>query len=190
MKLKELVKKKLNTTNIIGKWKMKGVNKVILVGRLGQDPESRFFPDGSCVANCTLATSEKWKDKQTGEDKERTDWHRLTFNGRIAEIAAEYLTKGSLIYIEGKLITRKWQNQQGQDQYTTEINVRDMQMLGSNNQGQQAKPQQQAPAQQKPQQQGYQPPQQPPGGWNMAQNGGQAPNPQNLNAEFDEDLPF
>lgn len=165
---------------------MKGVNKVILVGRLGQDPENRFFPDGSCVANCTLATSEKWKDKQTGEDRERTDWHRLTFNGRIAEIATQYLTKGSLIYIEGKLVTRKWQNQQGQDQYTTEINVRDMQMLG-NNTGQQAKPQQ-APIQH----QQHKPPQQPPNGWNMAQNGGQAPNPK-INPQepdFEDDLPF
>lgn len=109
----------------------KGINKVILVGNLGQDPEVKFFPNGGAVANTTLATSESWKDKQTGEQKESTEWHRLVFSNRLAEIAGEYLKKGSKVYVEGKLSTRKWQSQQGADQYTTEIKVFEMQMLDS-----------------------------------------------------------
>lgn len=109
----------------------RGVNKVIIVGNLGQDPEVRFFPNGGSVCNVTIATSESWKDKQTGEQKEQTEWHRVSFNNRLAEIAAEYLKKGSKVYIEGSLRTRKWQNQQGQDQYTTEIRANEMQMLDS-----------------------------------------------------------
>lgn len=109
----------------------RGVNKVILIGNLGQDPEQRFFPSGDSVVNVTLATSETWKDKQTGEQKEETEWHRLMFRGKLAEIVAQYLQKGSKIYVEGRLRTRKWQNQQGQDQYTTEILVNNMQMLDS-----------------------------------------------------------
>ncbi|MDN3653326.1 single-stranded DNA-binding protein [Thalassotalea ponticola] len=111
----------------------RGVNKVIIVGNLGQDPEVRFFPNGGAVCNATVATSESWKDKQTGEQKELTEWHRIVFNGRLAEIAGEYLKKGSKVYIEGSLRTRKWQNQQGQDQYTTEIRANEMQMLDSRN---------------------------------------------------------
>lgn len=110
----------------------KGVNKVIIVGNLGQDPDVRFMPNGGAVANFTVATSETWKDKQSGEQKEKTEWHRIVMYQRLAEIAGEYLKKGSKVYLEGRLQTRKWQNQQGQDQYTTEIIVNDMQMLDSN----------------------------------------------------------
>jgi len=107
----------------------KGVNKVILVGNLGNDPEVRYMPNGNAVANLSLATSESWKDQQ-GQMQERTEWHRLTMYRRLAEIAGEYLKKGSQIYVEGKLQTRKWQDQSGQDKYTTEIIVDQMQMLG------------------------------------------------------------
>lgn len=109
----------------------RGINKVIIVGNLGQDPEVRFMPNGNAVANFTVATSETWKDKQSGEQKEKTEWHRIVMYQRLAEIAGEYLKKGSKVYLEGRLQTRKWQNQQGQDQYTTEIIVNDMQMLDS-----------------------------------------------------------
>ena len=112
-----------------------GINKVIILGNLGKDPEVRFMPNGGGVANLTIATSESWKDKQTGEQKEKTEWHRVVMFGKLAEIAGEYLKKGSKVYIEGALQTRKWQNQQGQDQYTTEIVVQGfngtMQMLDS-----------------------------------------------------------
>ncbi|WP_281559758.1 single-stranded DNA-binding protein [Thalassomonas sp. RHCl1] len=118
---------------------MAGVNKVIILGNLGKDPEVRFMPNGGGVANLTIATSETWKDKQTGEQKEKTEWHRVVMFGKLAEIAGEYLKKGSKVYIEGQLQTRKWQNQQGQDQYTTEIVVQGfngtMQMLDSRGQG-------------------------------------------------------
>ena len=113
----------------------RGVNKVIIVGNLGQDPEVRFMPNGSAVANFTVATSETWKDKQTGEQKEKTEWHRIVIYQRLAEIAGEYLKKGSKVYLEGRLQTRKWQNQQGADQYTTEIVANEMQMLDSRGQG-------------------------------------------------------
>ncbi|MEW6984119.1 single-stranded DNA-binding protein [Colwelliaceae bacterium 6471] len=129
----------------------RGINKVIIVGNLGQDPEVRFMPNGSAVANFTVATSESWKDKQTGEQKEKTEWHRIVMYQRLAEIAGEYLKKGSKVYLEGRLQTRKWQNQQGADQYTTEIIVNDMQMLDSRGAGQQAggfQPSAPAPAQQ------------------------------------------
>jgi single-strand DNA-binding protein len=113
----------------------RGVNKVIILGNLGQDPEVRFMPSGGAVANITVATSESWKDKQTGEPKEKTEWHKVALFGKLAEIAGEYLKKGSKVYIEGQLQTRKWQNQQGQDQYTTEVVVQGfngtMQMLDS-----------------------------------------------------------
>ncbi len=114
----------------------RGINKVIIVGNIGQDPEVRFMPNGGAVANFTVATSETWKDKQTGEQKEKTEWHRIVMYQRLAEIAGEYLKKGSKVYLEGRLQTRKWQNQQGADQYTTEIIVNDMQMLDSRGQGQ------------------------------------------------------
>jgi len=113
----------------------RGVNKVIIVGNLGQDPEVRFMPNGSAVANLTVATSETWKDKQSGEQKEKTEWHRIVIYQRLAEIAGEYLKKGSKVYLEGRLQTRKWQNQQGADQYTTEIVANEMQMLDSRGQG-------------------------------------------------------
>ena len=105
------------------------VNKVILVGRLGKDPETRYMPNGEAVTNCTLATSENWKDK-AGEKQEKTEWHNLTFYRRLAEIAGEYLKKGSQVYIEGRIRTRKWQDKDGQDRYTTEIIADSMQMLG------------------------------------------------------------
>lgn len=100
---------------------MSGVNKVIIVGNLGNDPEVKFLPSGGAVANISVATSEEWKDKQTGEAKSKVEWHRVVMFGKLAEIAGEYLKKGSKVYIEGSLQTRKWTNQQGQDQYTTEI---------------------------------------------------------------------
>jgi len=108
----------------------RGINKVIIVGNLGQDPETRYMPSGAAVTNFTVATNESWKDKQTGEQKDRTEWHRVAMFNRLAEIAAEYLRKGSQVYIEGKLRTRKWQGQDGNDRYTTEIIADEMQMLG------------------------------------------------------------
>ncbi|PWG64124.1 single-stranded DNA-binding protein [Sediminicurvatus halobius] len=107
----------------------RGVNKVILIGNLGADPEVRYSPAGSAVTNARLATTDQWRDRQTGEQQERTEWHRLVFFGRVAEVAGEYLKKGSKVYIEGRLQTRKWQGQDGQDRYTTEVVVNDMQML-------------------------------------------------------------
>ena len=109
----------------------RGVNKVILIGNLGADPETRFMPSGGAVTNVNLATSESWKDKQTGQPQERTEWHRVVFFNRLAEIAGEYLKKGSKVYVEGSLRTRKWQGQDGQDRYTTEIVANEMQMLDS-----------------------------------------------------------
>ena len=183
----------------------RGVNKVIIVGNLGQDPEVRFFPNGGSVCNVTIATSESWKDKQTGEQKEKTEWHKVSFAGKLAEIAGEYLKKGSKVYIEGSLNTRKWQNQEGQDQYTTEIRVREMQMLDSRpaNAQQGGYQQQSAPQQSAQQSGGYQ--QQPAkqsGGFQPQGGGGfvnkqghpqqQAPkvNPQEPTIDFDDDIPF
>ena len=108
----------------------RGINKVILVGNCGQDPELKYMPSGGEVTNISVATSEQWKDKNTGENKERVEWHRVVFFNQLAKIAGDYLRKGSQVYIEGSLRTRKWQNQQGQDQYTTEIVGSEMQMLG------------------------------------------------------------
>lgn len=122
----------------------RGINKVILVGNLGRDPEVRYMPNGNAVANLTLATSESWKDKNTGQQQDKTEWHRVVMFRRLAEIAGEYLKKGSQVYIEGKLQTRKWQDQQGTDRYTTEIVADEMQMLGSRAEG--STPAQQAPA--------------------------------------------
>ena len=107
----------------------RGVNKVILIGNIGKDPETRYSAGGGAITNITLATSENWKDKQTGENQERTEWHRVVFFGRLGEIAGEYLKKGSKVYVEGSLRTRKWQDQSGQDRYTTEIVASEMQML-------------------------------------------------------------
>ena len=191
----------------------KGVNKVILVGNLGNDPEVRYMPNGNAVANLSLATSESWKDQQ-GQVQERTEWHRLTMYRRLAEIAGEYLKKGSQIYVEGKLQTRKWQDQQGQDSYTTEIIVDQMQMLGGrggeggggnggyqrpqNNQGgyNQAPAQggyNQAPQQGGGQQGGYNSNQG--GGYNQAPQGGNQGQPKNPpmaepDFDFDDDIPF
>lgn len=109
----------------------RGVNRVILIGNLGQDPTVRYSPNGSAIANITIATTESWKDKNTGEKQEKTEWHRVVFFGRLAEIVGEYLKKGSQIFVEGRLQTRKWQDKDGQDKYTTEIVANEMQMLGS-----------------------------------------------------------
>ncbi len=114
----------------------RGVNKVILVGNLGNEPEHRVLPSGGGVTNISIATSESWKDKNTGEMQERTEWHRVVFFNRLAEIAAEYLRKGSKVYVEGSLRTRKWQDQSGQDRYSTEIIANEMQMLDSRNMAQ------------------------------------------------------
>ena len=149
----------------------RGINKVIIVGNVGGDPETRYMPSGSAVTNLTVATNESWKDKQTGEKKERTEWHRVAMFNRLAEIAAEYLRKGSQVYIEGKLRTRTWQDKDGQDRYTTEIIADEMQMLGGRggsgdfgggNQG---------------------------GGRPQNQGGGNAP-PQPGPDDFDDDIPF
>jgi single-strand DNA-binding protein len=175
----------------------KGVNKVILVGNLGKDPEVRYTPNGKAVANLTLATSESWKD-QSGQVQEKTEWHRVSIFGKLAEIAGEYLRKGSQVYIEGKLQTRKWQNKEGQDQYSTEI-VLDpfngvMQMLGSkggnggngggpNNQSSQAAPSDQGTnAPQRPNQQPANPSQ------NNAPKQGAPLNEPDF--DFDDDIPF
>lgn len=117
----------------------RGVNKVILVGNCGQDPEVKYLPSGGAVANISIATSESWKDKQSGQQQERTEWHRVVFFNRLAEIVGEYVKKGSKLYVEGRLQTRKWQDQNGNDRYTTEIVANEMQMLdsrgGGDNQG-------------------------------------------------------
>src|SRR5471032_3410994 len=152
----------------------RGVNKVILVGNLGQDPEIRYMPNGGAVANMTLATSESWRDKATGEQKEKTEWHRVVLFGKLAEVAGEYLKKGSQVYIEGKLNTRKWTDQAGIEKYTTEIHVNvggTMQMLGGKAEG--GKPAQSGGQQSRPTQQS-QPPQQ----------NNEPP------MDFDDDIPF
>ncbi|WP_426417909.1 single-stranded DNA-binding protein [Aestuariirhabdus sp. LZHN29] len=199
---------------------MRGVNKVIIVGNLGADPEVRYMPNGNAVANLSVATSEQWKDKTTGQPQEKTEWHRVVMFGKLAEISGQYLKKGSKVYLEGKLQTRKWQDQQGQDRYTTEVVVDingQMQMLdgrGDNaSQGggyqQPAKPQ--APQQNQPQG-GYQQPapqqNQPQGGYQQPapqqrqpqpQGGYQQPQGQPAPAQqpapggfddFDDDIPF
>lgn len=126
-----------------------GINKCIILGRLGGDPEVRHLPSGGAVANITIATSESWRDKATGEQREKTEWHRVSLFGKLAEVAGEYLRKGSQVYIEGQLQTRKWQDQDGQDRYSTEVVVQGfngvMQMLGGGQQGgqRQSQPQQQ-----------------------------------------------
>ncbi|WP_261816095.1 single-stranded DNA-binding protein [Vibrio gallicus] len=178
----------------------RGVNKVILVGALGQDPEVRFMPNGNAVANISIATSETWRDKSTGEQREKTEWHRVAIFGKTAEIAGEYLKKGSQVYIEGQLQTRKWQDQSGQDRYTTEVVVQGfngtMQMLGARQgQGGQAPVQNQGGQYNAPQ--GGQ--QQPNQGWGQPQQPQvqQQAKPQapqsNYNEppmDFDDDIPF
>ncbi|GBL03616.1 single-stranded DNA-binding protein [Glaciecola sp. KUL10] len=175
----------------------RGVNKVILVGNLGNDPEVRYMPNGNAVANLSIATSESWKDQQ-GQPQERTEWHKVTMYRRLAEIAGEYLKKGSQIYLEGKLQTRKWQDQSGNDRYTTEVIADQMQMLGGRNEGgnmgggggyQRQQAPQQAP------QGGYQqqsaPPQQG-GGYQQPaqQNTPKPPQTQEPDFDFDDDIPF
>ena len=180
----------------------RGVNKVILVGNLGQDPEVRYMPNGGAVANITLATSESWRDKATGEMKEQTEWHRVVLFGKLAEVAGEYLRKGSQVYIEGQLRTRKWTDQAGAEKYTTEVVVNvggTMQMLGGRQGG--GAPagggQQQQQGGQQQQQGGWGQPQQPQGGNQFS--GGAQSRPQQQSApapsneppmDFDDDIPF
>ena len=163
----------------------KGINKVILVGNLGQDPEVRYMPSGGAVANITLATSEAWRDKQTGENREVTEWHRVVLFGKLAEVAGEYLKKGSQVYIEGQLRTRKWQDQSGQEKYTTEVVVNvggTMQMLGGRGGGNGGQ-------QQSGNNNGWGQPQQPQSG--NAQSGGQQQMPQNNEPPMPiDDIPF
>ena len=178
----------------------RGVNKVILIGNLGNDPEICYMPNGGAVANITIATSESWRDKATGEQREKTEWHRVALFGKLAEVAGEYLRKGSQVYIEGQLQTRKWQDQSGQDRYTTEVVVQGfngvMQMLGGRQGG--------APAggmQQQPQQQGgWGQPQQPamqhqpqynaPQQQQQQQPSQSAPQYNEPPMDFDDDIPF
>jgi len=148
----------------------RGVNKVILVGNLGKDPEVRYMPNGNAIANITLATTESWKDKQSGEQQEKTEWHRIVMFRRLGEIAGEYLKKGSQVYIEGKLQTRKWQDNSGNDRYTTEIVASDMQMLGGRGGGSAGFSSDSAPAQSAPAQ--------------------SAPAPAAAGGDFDDDIPF
>ena len=166
----------------------RGINKVILVGNLGQDPETRYMPSGNAVTNISIATSESWKDKQTGEQQERTEWHRVAFFNRLAEIAGEYLKKGSKVYVEGSLRTRKWQGQDGQDRYTTEIIATEMQMLDSRgDMGGGGYNQQQGGGYSQQNQR----PSQPAQGGNYNQQGGQQPqSPPMDNAMLDDDIPF
>jgi len=158
------------------------INKCEFIGRLGQDPELKYSPSGTAFANLSVGCSEKWKDKQTGEQKEHTEWVRCVASGRLAEVCGEYLRKGALIYVSGKMSTRKWQDQSGQDRYTTEIKIFEMKMLGSKSDGQQQAPQQQGgwgqpqqPAQRAPQQQA---PMQ------------QQPQYNEPPLDFDDDIPF
>lgn len=167
----------------------KGVNKVILVGNCGQDPETKFTTGGNAVTNLSIATSESWKDKNTGQMQERTEWARVVFFGKLAEIVGQYVRKGSKIYIEGKLTTRKWQDQSGQDRYTTEIVANEMQMLDSRQDNKQQALQQQcqqAPQQQAPQRAPNQPPPPP---QNQPQ-GAYAQALQNNGGSFDDDIPY
>ncbi|MCW8347738.1 MULTISPECIES: single-stranded DNA-binding protein [Vibrio] len=183
----------------------RGVNKVILVGNLGNDPEIRYMPNGGAVANITIATSESWRDKATGEQREKTEWHRVALFGKLAEVAGEYLRKGSQVYIEGQLQTRKWQDQSGQDRYTTEVVVQGfngvMQMLGGRQGG--GAPMQQGGMNQGGMQQQSQQPQQ---GWGQPQQPVQQQSAQQQPAQqkpaqqqpqyneppmdFDDDIPF
>ncbi|WP_346052117.1 single-stranded DNA-binding protein [Natronospira elongata] len=150
----------------------RGVNKAIIVGNLGADPETKYTPSGAAVTNIRVATSEQWRDKQTGEQQERTEWHRVVFFGKLAEIAGEYLRKGSKVYLEGRIQTRKWQGQDGVDRYTTEIVANEMQMLDSRSGGGEFS--QRPPAQNQGQQQ--------PAAQSSA--GGMS------DTDFDDDIPF
>ena len=160
----------------------KGVNKVIILGNLGNDPETRFFPDGGAITNASIATSESWKDKQTGQMQEKTEWHRVAFRDRgafkLGQITGEYLRKGSKVYVEGRLQTRKWQDKAGVDHYTTEIIADQMQMLDGKPQ---QEPQQQAAPRQQPQQRSP--------GQSRGPDPGQAPMGPDF-GDFDDDIPF
>ena len=153
---------------------MASVNKVIIVGNLGKDPETRYAPSGDAVTNIVVATTETWKDKTSGEKREATEWHRVVFFGKLAEIAGQYLKKGSQVYLEGKLKTRKWQDKDGQDRYTTEINADEMKMLGSKGDGQQQEGQRPQQTQQRPPANTQRQPQGQAGGF----------------SDFDDDIPF
>ena len=158
----------------------RGINKVILIGNMGSDPEIRYMPSGGAVATLSLATSETWKDKQSGERQERTEWHRVVCFNRLGEIAGEYLRKGSKVYIEGSLRTRKWQDQQGQDKYTTEIVANEMQMMDSrggsdNGASYDSMPQSSSPAAAKPAPSSAKP---------------QSQAPQESFGDLDDDVPF
>jgi single-strand DNA-binding protein len=176
----------------------RGVNKVILIGNCGNDPETRYMPNGGAVTNLNIATSESWKDKQSGQLQERTEWHRCVFYQRLAEIAGEYLKKGSKVYVEGSLRTRKWQGQDGQDRYTTEIIVSEMQMLDGRGEGAQSggdQPQQQrAPRQAAASGGGSQGNNQGGSNYSGNQGGGNTPQPANSAPpafdNFDDDIPF
>lgn len=148
----------------------RGINKVILVGNLGADPDTRYMPSGKAVTNIRVATSESWKDRQTGDQQERTEWHTVVLFDKLGEIAAEYLRKGSQVYIEGSLRTRKWQDKEGKDRYSTEIVAREMQMLGGRGGGAgggEPRPARSAPAEER-----------------------SAPAPAPDTGEFDDDIPF
>ncbi len=168
----------------------RGINKAILIGNLGADPETRYTANGTAVTNVNLATSDSWKDKQSGEMQERTEWHKIVFFARLAEVAGEYLRKGSKIYVEGRIQTRKWQGQDGQDRYTTEIVCNEMQMLDSRGGGQGGgsapfgggQQQQRPPQQQQQQQQQYQQPQ----GQPQRQPAGDP----GFDDDLDDDIPF
>jgi single-strand DNA-binding protein len=151
----------------------RGVNKAIIVGNVGQDPEVRYMPSGSAVAELSVATSEQWKDKTSGEKQERTEWHRITFFGRLAEIVGEYVRKGSQVYVEGSIRTEKWQDKQGQDRYTTKIIASEMQMLGGRTGGSSSFNQDTGSS--KPQSQGSPSP---------------APAGAGAGVDFDDDIPF
>jgi len=169
---------------------MASINKVILVGNLGQDPEVKYMPSGGAVTNISIATTDTWKDKSTGEKKENTEWHRVVFFNRLAEIVGEYLRKGSQVYIEGNLRTRKWQDQNGVDKYTTEIVAREMQMLGGRAGGSSDfAPSQQQQGQQQSQQGGGAPQQNAPQQSAPQQGQQQSAPPQNFD-NFDDDIPF
>ena len=165
----------------------RGVNKVILIGNLGADPEARYTAGGTAVTNIRLATSDSWRDKQTGDMQERTEWHRVVFFARLAEIAGEYLRKGSKVYVEGRLQTRKWQGQDGQDRYTTEIVGNEMQMLDSRGGGGSSAPFGGAPQQRSQQQ--YQQPQQQTHQQSSQQQSQSMPEP-GFDDDLDDDIPF
>ena len=160
----------------------RGVNKVILIGNLGADPETRYTASGSAVTNIRLATTDSWRDRQSGEQQERTEWHRVVFFSRLAEVAAEYLRKGSQCYIEGRIQTRKWQGQDGQDRYTTEIVANEMQMLGSRGGGGGGAPQ----SRRREEDSGSAWP----GGGQGGGRGGSAPASSGPPDDFDDDIPF